>query len=47
MCKNADNPCPGCTRHEKPDAAWMFFTEEERLTFDRTKEAPSLVDRHS
>jgi len=24
MCKNADNPCPGCKKHKKSDAAWIF-----------------------
>lgn len=31
MCKNADNPCPGCKEHKKPEAAWMFFTEKNAL----------------
>ena len=34
MCKNADNPCPGCKKHKISDVRWMFFTEEERLLLD-------------
>ena len=35
MCKNADNPCPGCKKHDKTDPAWMFFTDEERTRIER------------
>ncbi|MBY6058571.1 hypothetical protein [Leisingera daeponensis] len=34
MCKNAGNPCPGCKKHKKPDAAWMFFSDEERAVIE-------------
>lgn len=34
MCKNADTPCPGCKKHKKSDAAWMFFTDDERQAPD-------------
>ena len=30
MCKNADNPCPGCKKHDPAEAAWIFFTDEDR-----------------
>ncbi len=30
MCKNAENPCPGCKKHKTSEAAWMFFSDEER-----------------
>ncbi len=35
MCKNADNPCPGCKNHDKAEPAWMFFTDEERARIER------------
>ena len=43
MCKNADNPCPGCRRHTQAEAALMFFTKEERERLDTRKatETPS------
>ena len=34
MCKNADKPCPGCNKCKKPDAAWMFFTDDERTLLE-------------
>ena len=34
MCKNADKPCPGCKKHKKSEAEWMFFTDEEREKFE-------------
>ncbi len=46
MCKNADNPCPGCKKHKKADAKWMFFSKEERLELERLVKAdnvPALV----
>ena len=47
MCKNADNPCPGCKKHKKPDAVWMFFTDEERQTVEASNKTPTLVDAQS
>ena len=47
MCKNAENPCPGCKKHKKADAAWMFFTDEERLAAENSSKAPALTDAHS
>jgi predicted Fe-S protein YdhL (DUF1289 family) len=44
MCKNEGNPCPGCKKHEKADAAWMFFTDEERRAIEASGKAPTLVD---
>ncbi|MBS0122502.1 hypothetical protein [Thetidibacter halocola] len=46
MCKNADKPCPGCTKHTTADSAWMFFTDEDRAALtrpDRTAERPGAV----
>ena len=34
MCKHADNPCPGCKKHEGSETVWKFFTDEERARFD-------------
>ena len=34
MCKNEANPCPGCKKHRTTDAAWMFFSEDERLALE-------------
>ncbi|MFY0309356.1 MULTISPECIES: DUF1289 domain-containing protein [Leisingera] len=39
MCKNADNPCPGCKKHKKAEAAWMFFTDEERAAIESMRQA--------
>ncbi len=47
MCKNADNPCPGCKKHKKADAVWMFFTDEERQAIETPDKTPTLVDAHS
>lgn len=43
MCKNANNPCPGCTRHD-PQPQWMFLTEEERrgIAPPPSRQAPPL-----
>ena len=42
MCKNADNPCPGCKRHKVEEAQWRFFTEEERRVIEmRASTQPS------
>lgn len=48
MCRNADNPCPGCKKHKKPDAAWMFFTDDERQALEALSqnEAPVLSAAH-
>lgn len=34
MCKNSENPCPGCKKHKKTDPVWMFFTDEECGAFE-------------
>ncbi|WP_238939644.1 DUF1289 domain-containing protein [Marivita cryptomonadis] len=34
MCKNEGNPCPGCKKHKTSDAAWMFFSEDERQALE-------------
>lgn len=44
MCKNAENPCPGCTKHTKIDPVWMFFTEEERTAAESMKTADDAAD---
>lgn len=46
MCKNANNPCPGCKKHTASEAAWMFFTDEERQAPETTGrlKAPAAVD---
>lgn len=44
MCKNAKTPCPGCTRHEKADAPWMFFTDDERKAIEASRKRPALFD---
>lgn len=44
MCKNADKPCPGCQKHKKADAAWVFFTEEERQAAEASEKAPGAGD---
>ncbi|PRY73770.1 hypothetical protein CLV76_12944 [Marivita geojedonensis] len=43
MCKNEGNPCPGCEKHKSSDAAWMFFTEEERLALDAISQTKAPV----
>ncbi|WP_165352837.1 hypothetical protein [Loktanella sp. IMCC34160] len=39
MCKNPENPCPGCKKHKATDAAWMFFTADERSAIERAAKA--------
>ena len=48
MCKNEGNPCPGCKKHKKSDAAWMFFSDDERRTLEilSKSEAPARPDAH-
>ncbi|MBV2361475.1 hypothetical protein KUH32_17055 [Thalassococcus sp. CAU 1522] len=41
MCKNAETPCPGCKKHKKADAAWMFFTEHERRAIEESNASPT------
>ena len=45
MCKNANNPCPGCKKYAKADTYWMFFTEEERLSIVALKNLQAPVDQ--
>ncbi|MCV2866879.1 DUF1289 domain-containing protein [Defluviimonas sp. WL0075] len=47
MCKNANNPCPGCKKHKEADAAWMFFTDEERRAVEQLSKAPPFADAHA
>lgn len=49
MCKNEGNPCPGCKKHKKSDAALMFFTDDERQTLEvlSKMEAPARPAAHS
>ena len=47
MCKNTNTPCPGCKKHERTEAAWVFFTDEERLALAKSNKAPDLVDLNS
>lgn len=47
MCKNANNPCPGCKKHKEADAAWMFFTDEERHALATSRKSPSPTDTQS
>ncbi|WP_176445099.1 hypothetical protein [Maliponia aquimaris] len=44
---NADTPCPGCKKHKKADAAWMFFTDEEREAVDGARKLPAFADAQS
>lgn len=44
MCKNAKTPCPGCKKHEKVDATWMFFTDDERKAIEGSRKRPALFD---
>ncbi|CAD0187114.1 MULTISPECIES: hypothetical protein [unclassified Ruegeria] len=45
MCTNAKTPCPGCKKHEKADADWMFFTDDERKATEALRKRPALFDR--
>ena len=47
MCKNAEAPCPGCRKHQKADAAWMFLTEEERRAIENPGTVSPPVTAHS
>lgn len=44
MCKNARTPCPGCKKHGKADAAWMFFTDDERKAIEASRKIPARLD---
>ena len=48
MCKNAGTPCPGCKTLKNPDAAWMFFTDDERHSLEppSKNEAPVRSSAH-
>lgn len=41
MCKNTNNPCPGCTKHSPQQPQWMFLTEEE----GRSAQRPAIPGR--
>jgi predicted Fe-S protein YdhL (DUF1289 family) len=47
MCKNANTPCPGCKKHSRDDAVWMFFTDEERQTLEAASKHPPLSNLRS
>jgi hypothetical protein len=47
MCKKAENPCPGCKKTKKADVAWLFFTDEERISAENSGNASSLNDAPS
>lgn len=47
MCKNADNPCPGCGKHKAADAARMFFPDAERLTTEPAGKTPTATETPS
>lgn len=48
MCKNQGNPCPGCKKHQKSEAVWMFFSEDERQALEvlSKTEAPVRAEAH-
>lgn len=46
MCKNADNPCPGCKKHNATDAPWAFFTDAERRSAEGASQADLVSDRN-
>lgn len=46
MCKNADKPCPGCSKYKQPEAAWMFFTDEERQALEGPGKSRKPPRRH-
>lgn len=48
MCKNEGNPCPGCKKHKTSDAAWMFFTNDERDEMEvlSNRKAPAPAAAH-
>ena len=41
MCKNAKTPCRGCKRQERADAAFLFFTDEERISIEASRRPPA------
>ncbi|WP_161470980.1 hypothetical protein [Tropicimonas marinistellae] len=41
MCKNSDNPCPGCKKQKPADAKWLFFSEEERQALTKWMHGPA------
>lgn len=43
MCKNADNPCPGCKKNVGADAKWAFFTKEERQAHEKRQRQTQTV----
>lgn len=47
MCKNANTPCPGCKKHNRDDAVWMFFTDEERQALEASSKHPPLSNVRS
>ncbi len=49
MCKNEGNPCPGCKKHKTPEAAWIFFSEDERQAIEAMSQtkAPAHTAAHS
>ena len=44
MCKNANNPCPGCKKHKVAEVPWMFFTDEERQAIEAMNKTPAALD---
>jgi predicted Fe-S protein YdhL (DUF1289 family) len=47
MCKNANTPCPGCKKHNRDDAVWMFFIDEERQALEASSKHPPLSNVRS
>lgn len=46
MCKNASNPCPGCTRQAKAmDPRQIFMTPAEIVAAERTEATDQMRQR--